>query len=216
MSSQGIFTTVFSWSGYAQWLSSHYGLKKRHLQKFKKNVEKFYSKNINDKVYKSELAINFQKRFERDKQNLFTFIEYDSIPWHNNTAENAIRHLAVQRKISGSFFESGATAYLVLLGIMKTCKSQNKSFLKFLLSKEKDVDKFKSSKKRKSIKPLETALIWLNPKNITFLKMRQILAISHFSKNNMPETNPNLISENLSITVTLENNGYYLCQLSNP
>ena len=129
-----------------------YGLKKRHLQKFKKNVEKFYSKHITDKVYKSELASNFQKRFERDKENLFTFLEYDSIPWHNNTAENAIRHLAVQRKISGSFFESGATAYLVLLEIMKTCKSQNKSFLKFLLSKEKDVDKFKSPKKRKSTK----------------------------------------------------------------
>ena len=115
-------------------------------------MEKFYSKHITDKVYKSELASNFQKRFERDKENLFTFLEYDSIPWHNNTAENAIRHLAVQRKISGSFFESGATAYLVLLGIMKTCKSQNKSFLKFLLSKEKDVDKFKSPKKRKSTK----------------------------------------------------------------
>ena len=138
-----------------------YGLKKRHLQKFKKNVEKFYLKNITDKVYNSELAINFQKRFERDKQSLFTFLEYDSIPWHNNTAENAIRHLAVQRKISGFFFESGATAYLVLLGIMKTCKSQNKSFLKFLLSKEKDVDKFKSPKKRKSNKSVEiaTALI---------------------------------------------------------
>ncbi|PZV15466.1 MAG: hypothetical protein DCF20_10310 [Pseudanabaena sp.] len=32
----------------------------------------------------------------------------------------------------------------------------------------------------------------------------------------MPEANPNLISENLSITVTLENKGYYLCHLSNP
>ena len=29
-------------------------------------------------------------------------------------------------------------------------------------------------------------------------------------------TNLNLNSENISITVTLENNGYYLCQLSNP
>jgi hypothetical protein len=32
----------------------------------------------------------------------------------------------------------------------------------------------------------------------------------------MTDTNRNLISENLSITVTLENNDYYLCQLSNP
>jgi len=32
----------------------------------------------------------------------------------------------------------------------------------------------------------------------------------------MPETNPNPISENFSINVTLDNNGYYFCQLSNP
>jgi hypothetical protein len=30
------------------------------------------------------------------------------------------------------------------------------------------------------------------------------------------DTSPKLISENISINVTLENNGYYLCQLSNP
>ena len=30
------------------------------------------------------------------------------------------------------------------------------------------------------------------------------------------DTSPKLISENFSINVTLENNGYYLCQLSNP
>ena len=32
----------------------------------------------------------------------------------------------------------------------------------------------------------------------------------------MPETNQNLISENLSIAVPLANKGSYLCQLSNP
>jgi predicted RecB family nuclease len=134
-----------------------YGLKKRHLNKFKKNVEQFYSRTITEKVYQSELVITYQKRFERYKHSLFTFLEQDAIPWHNNTAENAIRHLAVQRKISGSFFESGATAYLVLLGIMKTCKFQDKSFLNFLISKEKDIDQFKSPKRRKSTKSVETA-----------------------------------------------------------
>jgi len=126
-----------------------YGLKKRHLHKFQKNVDKFYLKNVTNKVYHSELVLKYQKRFERYRQSLFTFLEQDSIPWHNNTAENAIRHLAVQRKISGSFFETGATAYLVLLGIMKTCKFQDKSFLEFLLSKEKDIDQFKPRKRKK-------------------------------------------------------------------
>ena len=126
-----------------------YGLKKRHLRKFKKEVERFYKNNINDRSYYSELAIKYQKRFERYKENLFTFLEHDSIPWHNNTAERALRHIAVQRKISGSFFESGAISYLTLLGIMQTCRFQEKSFLKFLVSGEKDVDAFKSPKIRK-------------------------------------------------------------------
>jgi phosphoribosylformylglycinamidine (FGAM) synthase PurS component len=34
--------------------------------------------------------------------------------------------------------------------------------------------------------------------------------------NNNQENNPNLISENFAVTVTLEDNGYYLCHLSNP
>ncbi len=120
-----------------------YGLKKRHLSKFNKVVEKFYTQNILDKVYRSELAVKYQKRFERYRQSLFTFLEQDTIPWNNNTAERAIRHLAIQRKISGSFYESGATSYLVLLGIMQTCRFQEKSLLKFFMSGEKDIDKFK-------------------------------------------------------------------------
>ena len=45
----------------------------------------------------------YQKRFERYKDSLFIFISNDEIKWHNNTAENGIRHNCVQRKISGSF-----------------------------------------------------------------------------------------------------------------
>jgi predicted RecB family nuclease len=131
-----------------------YGLKKRHLSKFKKEVDRFYKNNINNRSYHSELAVKYQKRFERYQESLFTFLEYDSIPWHNNTAERALRHIAIQKKISGSFFESGATSYLILLGIMQTCRFQEKSFLKFLISGEKDVDAFKSPKIRKRTQPI--------------------------------------------------------------
>lgn len=127
-----------------------YGLKKRNLGKFKKKVELFYKNNINNKKYHSELVIKYQKRFERYRESLFTFLEYDSIPWHNNAAERALRHIAVQEKISGAFYESGVTAYLILLGIMQTCRFQEKSFLKFLISGETDVDAFRISTKRKS------------------------------------------------------------------
>ena len=70
--------------------------------------------------------------------------------FNNNTAERAIRHLAIQRKISGSFYERVALQYLRLLGIAQTCRFQNKSFLRFMLSGEKDIDRYKERKRRKS------------------------------------------------------------------
>lgn len=119
-----------------------HGLKKKKLSKFNADVSQFYEETIK-KNYKSELTLKYQKRFLRYEESLFTFLEENNIPWNNNAGERAIRHLAVQRKISGSFFESLAPKYLMLLGIMQTCRFQGKSLLKFLLSKEKDVDQFK-------------------------------------------------------------------------
>ncbi|UJS22002.1 MAG: IS66 family transposase [Candidatus Brocadia sp.] len=109
-----------------------YGLKKWHLHKFSKPVDRFYRENIDKTPNKCELIAKYQKRFQRYRDSLFTFLELDGIPWHNNTAENAIRHLAVQRKISGTFFKKVVPQYLLLLGIAQTCKFQNKATLKFL------------------------------------------------------------------------------------
>jgi predicted RecB family nuclease len=131
-----------------------YGLNKRNLNKFKKSVDRFYTRKIDEKVYLSELARRYQKRFTRYRENLFQYLEEDGIPWHNNTAENAIRHFAIQRTISGSFYESITHDYLLLLGIKQTCRFQNKPFLQFLLSGEKDVDKFKASKSKRSTRPV--------------------------------------------------------------
>jgi len=85
----------------------------------------------------------YRKRFERYKDSLFCFLENDAVPWHNNAAERALRHLAVQRKISGAFSESGASVYLRFLSIAQTCRFQQKSFLGFLLSGSTDVDEYK-------------------------------------------------------------------------
>jgi predicted RecB family nuclease len=122
-----------------------HGLKTKKLNKFNNNVTQLYENTIS-KTYKSELALKYQKRFLRYRDSLFVFLSEDNIPWNNNAGERAIRHLAVQRKISGSFFESMMPHYLLLLGIMQTCRFQGKSFLKFLLSKEKDIDRFKQKK----------------------------------------------------------------------
>ncbi|MFI5387199.1 MAG: IS66 family transposase [Fimbriimonadales bacterium] len=123
-----------------------YGLKAWHLRKFLKDVERFYDKHIIGREYTSEPVRIFQKRFDRYRECLFTFLTQDGIPWENNMAERAIRQLAVQRKISGSFFKRVAPQYLLLLAISQTCRFQGKSFLKFLLSKETDLDSFRRTR----------------------------------------------------------------------
>lgn len=125
-----------------------YGLKKRNLRKFRKKVDKFFEHNILNNSYKSDLALKYQKRFIRYQGSLFAFLEQDGVPWHNNFAERAIRHLAIQRDHSTSWHEASTRSYFVLLGIQQTCRLQGKSFFKFLFSGETDLDGFKRDKKK--------------------------------------------------------------------
>jgi len=126
-----------------------YGLRKINLNKFKKNIDIFYAKMIMNKHYKSDLTIKYQKRFIRYRESLFTFLEHDGIPWHNNTAETALRHLTIQENISRTFYEGVTPHYLRLLGIRQTCRFQGKSFFKFLFSGETDLEKFESRKRKR-------------------------------------------------------------------
>ena len=130
----------------------YYGLKTRFLKKHMKIVDWFYKQTLDSVQDKCEIVQNYQKRFARYRESLFLFLTEDGIPWNNNMAERALRHIAVQRKISGPFLESGTANYLRLLGIAKTCRFQDKSFLKFLLSGERDIDKYKERGRRKSSK----------------------------------------------------------------
>ena len=120
-----------------------FGLKSRHLGKHRSRVDRFYREMIIGQASLHDTIVRYQKRFERYKKSLFAFIENDGIPWHNNAAERALRHLAVQRKISGAFSEKGASDYLRLLAIAQTCRFQRKSFLGFLLSKSTNVDEYR-------------------------------------------------------------------------
>ncbi|MBC8872402.1 MAG: IS66 family transposase [Planctomycetes bacterium] len=127
-----------------------YGLKVRHLKKHHKIVDRFYRRIVDAESSSCEIVSKYQKRFQRYRESLFTFLNEDGIPWNNNTAENGLRHLALQRKVSGSFSLSRAEEYLRLLGIAQTCRFQKKSFLRFLLSGEKDVDGYNEQKRRKA------------------------------------------------------------------
>ncbi|MHB1038639.1 MAG: IS66 family transposase [Pirellulales bacterium] len=127
-----------------------FGLKSRYLRKHMKCVDRFYRQHIDGVRSNSEIVLKYQKRFERYRDALFLFLRQDGLSWNNNMAERAIRHFAVQRKISATAFsETGATEYLTLLGIAQSCRFQEKSFLRFLLSEEKDVDAFKDRRRRR-------------------------------------------------------------------
>lgn len=131
-----------------------YGLKRRHLNKHRRLLGRFYRHVIDTKPYQGEVTQKYQKRFNRYRESLFRFLDEDGIPWNNNMAERASRHLSVQRKISGSFFKRTAVQYLRLLGVAQTCRFQRKSFLSFLISGEKEIDQFKERKCPKGSKPV--------------------------------------------------------------
>jgi hypothetical protein len=119
-----------------------YGLKKRHLNKYKKDVEKFYF-YISNQKYETDIAISYQKRFMKNRDKLFTFLDYDDVPWNNNNAEHAIIPFAIyRRERAGLFSESTINEYLILLSIQQTCKYRGVSFLDFLKSGEKSINKY--------------------------------------------------------------------------
>jgi len=126
-----------------------YGVRRRHLHKHRAAVDRFYKSTIDSERREDELIGRYQKRFVRYRDSLFRFLDEDDLPWNNNTAERAIRHLAVQRKISGSFASAGAKEHLRLLGISQSCRFQGKSFLRFLLSGLHDVDAYTQSRRRR-------------------------------------------------------------------
>ena len=128
--------------------AQRFGLKTFHLRKHSHRVDAFYKSAIDDHSSSQELVIKYQKRFERYRESLFTFLERDGISWNNNAAERALRHLAVQRKISGAFSSKGAQDYIRMLGVAQSCRFQEKSFLGFLRSGLLDVDEYKETRNR--------------------------------------------------------------------
>jgi len=119
-----------------------FGLKSRFLRKHKVFVVRFYKK-LSKRDYQSETAIKYKKRFEKNRDKLFTFLDHDDVPWNNNNSEHAIKAFATLRKaIGGASSDKGIREYLTLLSVCETCKYKGVSFLKFLRSGEKDIDEF--------------------------------------------------------------------------
>ena len=89
----------------------------------------------------SETAQNYQKRFKKNEKKLFTFLDYDEVPWNNNNAEHAIKVFAKYREHNNNVItENSLKEYLVLLTVCQTCEYSNINVLQFLLSKENTIE----------------------------------------------------------------------------
>jgi hypothetical protein len=131
-----------------------FGLRARYLRKHGQHVARFF-RRLSSQVYRTETAARYQMRFEKNRQTLFTFLEHDDVSWNNNTAEHAIKALALLRRaIGGISTTEGTDEYLILLSICETCKCYGVRFLDFLRSGDMDVHAFAEKTRGRRRRPL--------------------------------------------------------------
>jgi predicted RecB family nuclease len=130
-----------------------HGLKRNHLQTHTKSVKAFFD-TLEDRTYESDAAKALQERLARNRDRLFTFLDHDGVSWNNNLAENAIKRIGAYREDVGrTIKEAGLTEHLVLLSLYQTCRVREISFLRFLLSRERNLDAFTVGKRRRRRAP---------------------------------------------------------------
>ena len=85
---------------------------------------------------------------------MFKFLDHDGVTWNNNFAEHAVKQFSQYRVISdGNLNETGLETYLVLLSVSQTCRNQGVALLDFLLSGERDIDRFRSGGRKRQRMP---------------------------------------------------------------
>lgn len=73
-------------------------------------------------------VLTFNKRMNKYKDYIFTFLYHPEVPPDNNASERAIRNIKVKQKVSGQFkTQRGADIYAIIRSITDTCikNSQN-------------------------------------------------------------------------------------------
>jgi hypothetical protein len=126
-----------------------HGLKTKFLSRHKRKAYAFLDWIAKQEI-SSEVAQSYKTRIEKYGDRLFTFLDYDGVPWNNNTAENALKLVASRRRLFGtSVSESGLKDYLVFLSIYQTLRRKGVSLLRFLLSREIDLERFVASYRRR-------------------------------------------------------------------
>jgi hypothetical protein len=157
----------------------NHGLKRRLLQTHTKAVARFFDE-LAKTVYESDASKGLQERLLRNRHRLFMFLQHDGVSWNNNLAENAVKRIADYREDAGqSVKEAGLTEQLVLLSLYQTCRVRDISFLKFLLSQERDMDAFARGRRRRLGSCIELyPKGYLPPSNVS-LRRRRTINASH-------------------------------------
>lgn len=119
----------------------HKGIKRlvRDAAKFKENspqqeiakAKKRFQRRL-DKIIAEKYSdcIRLAKRLNQHRDSMFTFLEVESVDYHNNRAERAIRPNVIIRKISsGNKSRNGADAHETLMSVLETHKLRNENFL---------------------------------------------------------------------------------------
>jgi predicted RecB family nuclease len=112
-----------------------YGLKRRHLHKHSREADEFLQ-SVREKKLTSDFATKYQSKFAKYGGRLFTFLDYDGVPWNNNNAEHAIKKFVrYRRNADGRFTEKSLGNHLILLSVLESCEYKNLPVLRFLLSR---------------------------------------------------------------------------------
>ncbi|WP_428674691.1 IS66 family transposase [Reyranella sp.] len=116
-----------------------WGLKRHHLGKHRRAVERFFGK-VAAMPCSTESATALQKRIGKNREKLFTFLHCDSIPWNNNNAEHAVRAFTRLRNTMASSTAKGTADYCILLSVQQTLRYRGIDFLDFLRSGKTEID----------------------------------------------------------------------------
>ena len=83
-----------------------------------------------DMRWKDKDATRIAKELRKRLDMLFTFVEIEGVPWHNNDAERPIRRGVLARKISGGRRTwTGAEVYQILLSVSQTSRMRGENFI---------------------------------------------------------------------------------------
>jgi transposase len=107
--------------------------------KERKNARKNFQEDMKallDNELKEKDIVRISKELRKRLNMLFTFVEKEGVPWHNNDAERAIRKGVLIRKISGGRRTwKGAEIFQILLSISETAKKRGENFIKLIEKK---------------------------------------------------------------------------------